>query len=466
MKKQILSVLSLLLAAFTMSATQPANYIFYFIGDGMGPGAVMTTQNYLGDKPLLMTTFPVASLITTYSASSPVTDSAAAGTALATGSKTRNGMIGMTPDSASVRSVAKQLQELGYGLGIITSVAADDATPAAFYAHVPNRNMYYEIGCQAAAAGIDFLAGADMRGWRDRDGNATDLAAQLKRMNVGVARGLDALKQLDTPKVLLLNTDTVHPWTIGYANDVNPQSSLTLPEMTRAGIEHLMKYTPDNFFMMVEGGAIDHAAHSNDAGTVVADMLAFDEALRHAYNFYLAHPDETLIIVTADHETGGMALGNTAKGYMAETSLLKNQKISKDMLTEEFKAMMRSRRDYAFDEILAVLSDKLGLGTAIPLTETQTKRLEEAWHRCFVDRNANLQETLYAKHDPVTVEAFAILDENTGVGWTSIHHTGNPVEVFAIGPGSEMFTSMSDNTDVPRRIYKAATVKPTPVIRR
>lgn len=466
MKKSFLSLILLLTALLAATAQQPARYIFYFIGDGMGPGAVMATRNYLGNAPLLMTTFPVTSLITTYSASSPVTDSAAAGTALATGHKTNNGMLGVTPDSTAVNSIAYKLQEIGYGLGIITSVSPDDATPGAFYAHVPSRKMYYEIGCQAASAGIDFLAGADMRGWHDNTGRATDLRERFTRQNVGIARGFDQLARLTTPKVLLLNIDTIHPWTIGYANDVNPSGAITLPEMTKAGIDHLMKYTPDSFFMMVEGGAIDHAAHSNDAGTVIADVLAFDKALRHAYDFYLAHPDETLIVVTADHETGGMALGNTAKGYMAETSLLQSQKISKDMLTEEIKAMVRSRRDYSWTEISDILAEKLGLGSTITLTDQQTSRLRDAYKRTFIDRNATLQETLYAKHDPVTVEAFKILDEHTGAGWTSIHHTGNPVGIFAIGQGAEMFTSFSDNTDVPERIFKAATRKPIPVVRR
>lgn len=466
MKKIVLSLLALGAVWLSAAAQQPARYIFYFIGDGMGPGAVITAQNYLGDQPLLMTTFPVTSMITTYSASSPVTDSAAAGTALSTGYKTKNGMLGMSPDTVAVRSVAADLQELGFGIGVATSVAPDDATPAAFYAHVPNRGMYYEIGAQAARSGIDFLAGADMRGWRDKDGNETDLRKLFWRNNVGVARGLDQLATLTTPKVVLLNIDTIRPWTIGYANDRNPEGALTLPGITRAAIDHLTKVRPENFFLMVEGGAIDHAAHANDAGTVVADMLAFDEALKHAYDFYLQHPDETLIVVTADHETGGMSLGNTATGYMANTKILDNQKISKDIMTEEIKSMLKSRRNYTWDEISGYLAENLGLGTAIHMTDEQIARLKEAYNSAFVERDGNLETTLYAKHGPVTVEAFKILNEHTGAGWTSIHHTGNPVMIFAIGPGSELFSPMSDNTDVPRRILEAAKRKSPPVVRR
>ena len=149
------------LTAVTAVAAAP-KYIFYFIGDGMGPGQVMAAETYNrmtrgSDTELLMMRLPVNAMCTTWSASSPVTDSAAAGTALAAGVKTKNSMLGMGPDSVAVNSIAVDLKEMGYGIGLITNVAPDDATPGAFYAHVPYRGMYYEIGCQAAESGVDFL---------------------------------------------------------------------------------------------------------------------------------------------------------------------------------------------------------------------------------------------------------------------------------------------------------------------
>ena len=135
-----------LAAGMGMQAASAPKYIFYYIGDGMGISPLMAAQAYnrevLGSDSLLkMMQMPVASYAMTYSASAPITDSAAAGTALSTGTKTKNSMLGMGPDSVAVTSVAAQLKDMGYGVGIITSVALDDATPGAFYAHVANRKM-------------------------------------------------------------------------------------------------------------------------------------------------------------------------------------------------------------------------------------------------------------------------------------------------------------------------------------
>ena len=176
-----------LLAGFSnLSAQEAPKYIFYFIGDGMGMGHVLATQTYNrmilnSQDPLLMMQFPVAGMLTTYSASSPVTDSAAAGTALSSGYKTKNGMLGMNTDSIAVESIAAQLFANGYGVGLITSVPPDDATPGAFYAHVPNRNMYYDITVQAAQSGYHFLGGSKLRGTTDKDGNPNDLLEILKQ---------------------------------------------------------------------------------------------------------------------------------------------------------------------------------------------------------------------------------------------------------------------------------------------
>ena len=150
--------LGMFMAASVAVSASDAKYVFYFIGDGMGMGPVLTAETYnretlKNDKPLLMMQFPVVGWCTTYSASSMITDSAAAGTALSTGSKTKNSMLGMAPDTTVVTSIARLFKDDGFGVGIVTSVAPDDATPGAFYAHVPNRKDFYTIGRQAAESG-------------------------------------------------------------------------------------------------------------------------------------------------------------------------------------------------------------------------------------------------------------------------------------------------------------------------
>lgn len=449
---------SLLGTAATAHADE-ANYIFYFIGDGMGPGAVMVTQNYLRttterpDTALLMTTFPVASLCTTYSASSPVTDSAAAGTALATGTKTRNGMLGMAPDTTEVTSIARRLQTKGYGIGLVTTVAADDATPAAFYAHVPSRGMYHEIGRQAAASGYDFIGGAGLRGFSDKNGLPTGLASEFDRYNYTTVRGTSGLDKTDAKKILMLGTDTIHPNHLGYSIEAS-KNSFDITDMTRAAIAHLQKNKPATFFLMVEGGAIDHGGHANDAGTVIHDTMKFDEALREAYNFYLAHPTETLIIVTADHETGGMSLGNIPMGYMANTSLIEAQKMSKDSFSDMCKNMIFTDNIPSWEEMQQILADNFGFGGPVQLTESELAELQQSYTDTFVNRSAEQIQALYNQYCPFAADVLNILDRHTGIGWTSIHHTGNPVPVFAIGVGAEKFSSMQDNVKIPTTIME------------
>ncbi|WP_289299437.1 alkaline phosphatase [Duncaniella muris] len=455
MRTRFFSFLTMLTAAGAILAGTP-KYIFYYIGDGMGMGQVMATEAYnrtvLGNNDhLLMMQFPVASTSTTFSASSPVTDSAAAGTALSTGNKTNNGMLGMTPDSAEVVSVAKTLFDDGFGVGLVTSVAPDDATPGAFYTHVPKRSMYYEIGKDAAVCGYDFIAGSNLRGIKDKKGDPTDLMKYFVENNVAVVRGTDALETIDSRRVVLLNTDSINTGNIGYTIDSIP-GVLTLPVMTEACLRHLQKNGRDRFFMMVEGGNIDHASHANDGATVIKETLNFQEALKVAYDFYLAHPDETLIVVTADHETGGMGLGNNTVGYNLRLKYIDYQKMSKSAFSRYCKSLMRDRRVYRWEDMEEYLTDNFGFWKFVPVTQEQTAKLKEDFERCLVLRNGKDKKTLYDNFDEFSQTVFDIMDKATGLGWTTNGHSGGLVPVYAIGVGAEKFASFNDNTDIPKII--------------
>lgn len=461
MKKLSLIVLFatvVLLCSLAGYASTP-KYIFYFIGDGMGNGHVAAANAYLRtvrnqDAQLLMTQLPVSSLCTTFSASSPVTDSAAAGTALATGTKTLNSMLGMTPDSVALVSVADVLHDNGYGIGIITSVAADDATPGAFYAGQPNRGRYYEIGVEAAESGFEFIGGAGLRGLVDKKGNDTGLRQTFVKNNVSFVRGTDALKSVTTRRVMLLNTDTISNWTLGYTID-SVSTGVKLPEMTQACLDHLEKVAPDKFFMMVEGGNIDHAAHANDGGTVIKEIIKFDEALAIAYDFYKAHPDETLILVTADHATGGMSVGNSYLYYNTDMKHFDSQRISKDIFSDEVKAILKSRRIYTWEDMQEYLREKLGFWTSVPITPEQTEFLHQSFIKTFELRDGHLQKTLYNDYNQFTVDVFNLLQDITGIGWTTNYHVGDPVPVFAVGADANLFGGYLDNTQIPRLILKA-----------
>jgi len=446
----------------TVCKASSPRYIFYFIGDGMGMGAIMTGELWkhiiTGDTTsTIFKQFPIASFATTYSASSPVTDSAAAGTALSSGMKTRNDMVGMLPDSTAVNSIAIKLQELGYGTGLVTSVAADDATPAAFYAHVPARKMYTDIDADFARSGIDFLAGAGLRGLNKRHKKNTTTDSLLQLYNYKIFRDINAIPD-NVSKVILLNNDTLQPSTIGYNIDTRG-SGMTLAAMTGAAISHLEKYHPEAFFLMIEGGEIDHAAHANDAASLAWEMMSFDEAIKVAWNFYLAHPDETLIVVTADHNTGGISIGNTATGYNAHFELLTSQKVSKNRFADIISEISDNNTPVKWDEIKNMMTDKLGLWDKIPVTADEEDSLKDAYTATFINHDGKKFYTLYADFDPLTTTAFKIIDNHSGAGWISNNHTGNPVPVFAAGTGAEKFSRMLDNTDIPRIIMSLVSTQ-------
>lgn len=444
---------SLLLAmaaasVLNMSADAP-KYIFYFIGDGMGHGAVMAAQTYnrvvLGnDEPLLMMQFPVAGMLETYSASSTVTDSAAAGTALSTGNKTRNGMLGMDADTTAVTSMAAVLHDAGWGVGLVTNVSPDDATPGAFYAHVPNRGMFYEIGRQAAESDYEFIAGSRWRGARHGDGSSRGLYEYMAEKGVDLVTSTEAARKSDSRRVFLYNDDYT-----GYTVDSIPGLEM-LPEVTATAIDHLKRVSPDRFFLMVEGGDIDHAAHSNDGGAVVMDVINFNDALKHAYDFYLEYPHETVIIVTADHETGGLSVGNRYVGYTSNPQYVQYQKISKDRFSGLVKKMLNDDDGtMTWEKFKEFAGEHTGLWTNIPVDDRQEASLREMFDDTFAKRKALADEkTLYSSFNALANALFNTLNDIQGYGWTTSGHSGNPVPVYAIGDGMEVFGTRLDNTGI------------------
>ena len=455
MKRNFIGIIAALCSLFAIPAQAELRYIFYFIGDGMGFGQVATTDmfNRLTDpagRQLTMTQLPVSGAVTTFSASSPVTDSAAAGTALATGRKTNNGMIGMTPDSVAAKSIAMQLMECGFGTGIISSNSPDDATPAAFYGHAPKRYDQYAFNCQAATSSVDFIGGANLRGLKTKDGEPTDVLSRCERANVAVAYGLDELAKVTRPKVILLNQNRELNNTLGLAID-SLENTLTLPELTRACLSWLEAHRGDRFFMMVESGMIDWLSHGNDTGGLVREMNRFDQTIDIAMDFYRQHPDETLIIVTADHDTGGLAFGNNFR--KADLRLLANQRVSKEAFSQRIKSMLLDKRIYAWDDMEQMLRRDYGFWDAIALSDDETNQLKTAFETIFANKNVADQKTLYASYNQFAVLVHNILDNHVGVGWTSLNHTGNYVPLFAIGVGAERFAGLKDNTDIPKTIY-------------
>ena len=467
MLKRTLTSFLLLVVALGAMAEGRAKYVFYFIGDGMGANQVNGTETYLaalegriGITPLCFTQFPYSAFVTTYSATNGVTDSAAAGTALATAHTTKNGALGMLADlQTPVNSVAVWAQQAGAAVGVTTSVSVDHATPAAFYAHQGARGSYYAIGQDMVKAGFDFYAGSDfLQPTESAESAAPSLYELCAQAGYTVCRGYKDYQRRNkkADKVVLLQTEkasNVQRNSLPYAID-RKADDLTLQQITRAAIHFLNKQQKDGFFLMVEGGKIDWACHSNDAATVFNEVIDMDKAIQVAYEFYEQHPDETLIVVTADHETGGILLRRGP--YEVHPDLMRYQ----PMRVEAYRAHVKALHDKLGDKLtwqvmLDDLKQNWGFGAGVTLSEKQQQRLQQAFEG-MVSGQAEGKQTLYAKVDVLADTARRLLAECALVGWQSGGHSNGFVPVFAIGAGAENFQGQIDNTEIPLKIAAAA----------
>ena len=475
MKKLTSILLFLLLAAVNLQAQQ-AKYVFYFIGDGMGTNQVLGTEMYLselkgeiGVTPLLFAQFPNSAIATTFSAFNGVTDSAAAGTALATGNKTKNGAIGVTKDlSTEASSVASWAKDNGYRVGVSSSVTIDHATPASFYAHEGDRGSSYNIGLDLIKANFDFYAGSDFddptnRKESRKDGKTYESLYDLtQKAGYTLARGYKDYqkKAKKAEKMILFQKEEASQKdrsSIPYAID-RKKGDMTLAEITRAGINFLSKEDSKGFFLMVEGGKIDWACHANDAATTFHEVIDFNEAIKVAYEFYEQHPDETLIVVTADHETGGMILGNGA--YALNLQALKGQKVSEGEFTSVLNDMRRKyKNQVSWEVIQAVLKDYFGFWDTVKLNKRHEDQLKAIYEKSFSNQPVDLEKNLYQQNEPLAGAAKRILNQIAMVSWASGSHSAGYVPVFAIGAGAEAFNGQIDNTEIPIKIAEAAGFK-------
>lgn len=442
-----------------------AKYVFYFIGDGMGVNQVTGTEMYLAQKKgvigvesLNFTQFPIVNFATTYSKYNSVTCSAAAGTALATGSKTKNGTIGMDSLRKNpLYSVAVKAKNAGKKVGITTSVSIDHATPAAFYAHQPERGMYYEIATDLPKTGFDFYAGSGFLQYKSKkDTAAASVKSILRDSGYVIIEGVEEFKEKagEASKVVFMQRKGAGSSSLPYAID-RKESDLTLAQITENAVDYLSKNNDQGFFLMVEGGKIDWACHANDAATVFQEVIDIDAAVKVALDFYKKHPDETLIVITADHETGGVALG-TGK-YLLNLGVLQYQKVSKDGLTAKIKKLRKDKDNkVSWEDVQELLRENLGFWDQVALSEGQEKTLKEVYKDSFRGRKVEMEKNLYSSNELLAKEAIKILDAIAMVGWTSGGHSAGVVPVYAIGAGAELFNGKLDNIDIPRKIAEAA----------
>lgn len=465
----------LALVSCQQQAKQP-KYVFYFISDGTGVNTVLGTEQYLaetqgrwGRDTLCMTNFPVVGVSSTYSHNSGITDSAASGTALATGTKTYNGAIGMDQDTLPINGIAYWAKEKGVPVSVGTSVSVNHATPAAQYAHAISRHLYYEIGKQLPQTGFDFFGGSDFQldrpyrspEYRDSLYMACEEAGytivrSYEEYEEKAAAGADKMVMFQAFERSLNVDDAEFP----YAIDAQP-GEMMVYDVVRAQIDFLYRKSEalggKGFFLMNEiGGSVDHACHAQDAATAFREVMMVDSCVKLAYDFYLQHPDETLIVITADHETGGLTLGRQEGGYVANFGLLANQTCSIDAITRHLQQLRSATHNHVvWSQVQEVLQQDLGFWKGVEITEEEEAAIQDIYRRSFVGKMPS-ETNLYSENEPLAGHCVRLMNRKAHVGWTTGGHTAGLVPVYACGVGAEAFSHHNDNSTIAPTIARLA----------
>jgi alkaline phosphatase len=485
-----------------------AKYIFLFIGDGMGVAQRNAAELYLAamskdkNRPetthLVMNSFPAQGMTTTYDLSSIITDSASAGTALASGHKTISGTINMDPNfKEKYTTIAEIAKQEGWKIGIVSTVSLDHATPASFYAHQASRKNYYDIAVELAKSNFDYFAGGGFLQPTGSKGSYLSIFDIAKNMGYTYVNSRAAFDKLaaGAGKTLVINPNLEDEQSMNYAMDAQ-KGEISLADLTQKGIELLDN--PTGFFMMVEGGKIDWSCHANDAAASIKDTLAFDDSIAKAVEFYKAHPDETLILVTGDHETGGLTIGFAGTGYSNYISNIQYQTSSYIAFNQQIAEYKKTHdaKSAKFEDMIPVIQQNFGLsivaddayqalkdavakGAKTDASDADKKAAKEASAQLLMtvspaergviesafqasmmsaEERAKISgvDLLYGGYEPLSVKLTTILNNKSGLGWTTYSHTGVPVMTSAIGVGAETFNGYYDNTDIFKKMMAIA----------
>ncbi len=453
-------------------------YIFLFIGDGMGNEQVQIASFFKGatendgavvQSPLTFMGFPHVGSVTTYDSTSFCPDSASTATSIATGNKTKSGTINMDPETLTqpFETISEKLHsQKGYKVGVLSTVNMNHATPAAFYAHQDSRKNYYAIGQEMTESGFEFFAGGAWLAPTDKDEDKTDLnelAAQAGYTVVTTQTDAQALGA-DSGNVLIIAEALADGDAMNYELDA-AEGEWRFADYVKKGIECLGDEQP--FFMMAEGGKIDWACHANDAASSIHDTMALADAVQVAVDFAKEHADETLILVTGDHETGGLTIGFAGTDYDTYLNLLESQKISFAKFDSDYVAKYKENKT-SFDEVMADVTELFGLKTSgeegdkLVLTDYELSLLKTAYEKSINEKDTGMDEqqeyVLYGTYEPLTVTITHIINNKSGVSFTSYSHTGLPVAVLAQGVGSDVFNGYYDNTDIYNKLAEMLSI--------
>lgn len=455
--RRLLTLFAALLLFVGTSAAQQAKYVFLFIGDGLGINQIHGTELYnaavhkdmANGGHLSFTRFPVRSYVSSHSASSLVTDSSAAGTAIASGVKTVNGYMGVDANKKSVKNIAEVAAEIGMMTGVATNVGVNHATPCAFYAHNESRDNYGDLFNQLLESPIDFAAGSTIL-YKKREGLLPkDYVEKAKAAGMKVLQDPAAAGRVRGKRVLLLS-DSLSRKALRFATDCTEKDP-TIVDFTASAIKYFEREAKDSgFFLMVEAGHIDYSCHDNDAVTTFEEINHLSESVQLALDFYEKHPEETLIIVTADHETGGMTLGYDH--YKMNFERLAYQKCSLESLTRQMQHMRKIGKT-SWEDMVALLKEQLGFWDYVKLRSKDEVALRKTFDKNFL-KNGEKVVGLYTSNEKMASVAVKILNTRAYIKWIDLAHTGMPVPLFVKGVGYEQFLECYDNTDIPKIIAK------------
>ena len=427
MRKFAIFFVALLVLAVSAAEVRP-KYLFLLIGDGMGPNVVKFYRNQMKATSFDKLGEPIPT--GTNNVFGKTTDSAASGSALACGNKTYNGSMAMDKNKRPMTSLAKILKKRGMKIGIISSVAINDATPGTHYVNRNSRQDAAGSFADLKASNFDFFGVSSFK----KPGNmhTKDMVAELKNSGFNVqqgANGLAALKQGGK--------------NIFYGN-TRFGGKPSLAAVTEKAIELLDN--PNGFFMMVEGGAIDGGNHCNSVRDMMQEMIAFDEMIASVLKFAEKHPAETLVVVTADHDTGGIMIdGKVPVGFW------KKQTSGYGSMDSTAKKMLKAKASKA--EIVAYVCKTVGIAD---LTAEEQKRVDAAADR-FIAGKKTEKGSMYGKYNPLVIEVMRVRDARNNFHYTTFSHTPVKVKTFVVGNGKQLFVEPQENSDIPRRISVAAT---------
>ena len=500
MKKAICALLCLVLTLSMVvcgsaEAAEAPKYVFLFIGDGMSYPQFQAAADYLGalededyekalpstkydtregavlDGPVALNfmDFQVAGSAVTFDSCSFAPDSASTATSIATGKKTYSGMINVDESGAEAyETIAEKLHsQKNWKVGVISSVNLNHATPAAFYAHQASRNNYYEIGEELVASGFEYFAGGGLKKVTGNDKDKISLYDLAEAAGYKVTFTQDDAEAVTVAdeKVILIDENLADSDAMAYDMD-RKENQWGLADYVAKGIEVLDNDT--GFFMMCEGGKIDWACHANDAGATVTDTLAMAEAVQVAIDFAKEHPAETLILVTGDHETGGLTIGFAGTDYDTYLDTLANQNISYAQYDTQYVSKYKENGT-SFEDAMLDVEALFGLklegaeDDRLVLTDYEAQRLRTAYELIMSDYNpgdfTQEQYVLYGGYNPFSVTVTHILNNKSGVAFTSYSHTGLPVAVFADGTGAEDFGGYYDNTEIYNKLANLLDVQ-------